>query len=103
MKPTGIAIDDRDHIYVADAGTNMVTLFDTYSGGMPVIRQWGGTGQGIGQIGGPRQMTTDTARAAAVPGGARQRARAVVEAGRQQHPSAGGGVRGHRPAHVQQP
>jgi DNA-binding beta-propeller fold protein YncE len=60
IKPTGIAIDDRDHIYVADAGTNTVTLFDTYSAGMPVIRQWGGSGQGIGQIAGPRQMTTDT-------------------------------------------
>ncbi len=60
VKPTGIAIDDRDHIYVADAGTGTVTLFDTYSAGMPVIRQWGGTGQGIGQIAGPRQMTTDT-------------------------------------------
>jgi sugar lactone lactonase YvrE len=60
IQPTGIAVDDRDHIYVADAGNNTITLFDTYSEGMPVIRQWGGTGQGLGQIAGPRQLTTDT-------------------------------------------
>jgi sugar lactone lactonase YvrE len=59
VTPTGIAIDDRDHIYVADAGRNTITLFDTFSEGMPVIREWGGTGQGLGQIAGPRQLTTD--------------------------------------------
>ena len=58
-RPTGIAIDDRDHIYVADAGNDTITLYDSYSAGMPVIRQWGGTGQGIGQISNPRQITTD--------------------------------------------
>ncbi|HXD57794.1 MAG TPA: hypothetical protein VN606_07745, partial [Thermoleophilaceae bacterium] len=60
IQPTGIAVDDRDHIYVADAGNNTITLYDTYSEGMPVIRQWGGSGQGLGQIAGPRQPTTDT-------------------------------------------
>jgi sugar lactone lactonase YvrE len=59
VQPTGIAIDDRDHIYVADAGRNTITLYDTFSEGMPVIREWGGTGTGEGQITGPRQMTTD--------------------------------------------
>jgi sugar lactone lactonase YvrE len=59
VQPTGIAIDDRDHIYVADAGRNTITLYDTFSEGMPVIREWGGTGQAQGQITGPRQLTTD--------------------------------------------
>jgi|tagenome__1003787_1003787.scaffolds.fasta_scaffold20955252_2 sugar lactone lactonase YvrE len=59
VRPTGIAIDDRDHIYVADAGRNTITLFDTFSEGMTVIREWGGTGTGQGQITGPRQLTTD--------------------------------------------
>jgi Thrombospondin type 3 repeat/NHL repeat len=59
VQPTGIAIDDRDHIYVADAARNTITLFDTYSENMPVIREWGGTGQALGQMANPRQITTD--------------------------------------------
>ena len=59
VKPTGIAIDDRDHIYVADAARNVVTMFDTYAENLVVIREFGGTGQGIGQMANPRQLTTD--------------------------------------------
>ena len=54
-----VAIVDRDHIYVADAARNVVTMFDTYAENMTVIREFGGTGQGIGQMANPRQLTTD--------------------------------------------
>ena len=37
----------------------MVTMFDTYAENMTVIRECGGTGQGIGQMANPRQLTTD--------------------------------------------
>jgi DNA-binding beta-propeller fold protein YncE len=60
VNPTGIAIDDRDHVYVADAGRNTVTLFDTYSENLAPIREFGTTGQSIGQLANPRQITTDT-------------------------------------------
>jgi sugar lactone lactonase YvrE len=59
VKPTGIAIDDRDHIYVADAARNTITLYDTYAENLAPIREWGGTGQGLGQLANPRQITTD--------------------------------------------
>ena len=71
VKPTGIAVDDRDHIYVADAARNVVTMFDTYAENLAVIREFGGTGQGIGQMANPRQLDHGPARAAGVRGGAR--------------------------------
>ena len=58
-QPTGIAVDDRDHVYVADAGTDVITMLDSFPNNLAPIRQFGAPGQGLGQMMGPRQLTTD--------------------------------------------
>jgi sugar lactone lactonase YvrE len=58
-QPTWVATDGRFHIYVADDALNTVTMFDTFSSGGAEERAWGGTGQGLGQMFGPRQLVVD--------------------------------------------
>jgi sugar lactone lactonase YvrE len=57
--PQDVAIDDRYHVYVTDVGRNTVSMFDVFSSGMTLEREWGGTGQALGQMLGPRQLVVD--------------------------------------------
>jgi sugar lactone lactonase YvrE len=59
--PQGVALDFRNHIYVSDDGRNTVTMFDTFSAGGTEEREFGGTGQGLGQMSNPRQIVVDRA------------------------------------------
>ena len=57
--PQDVAIDNRFHVYVTDDGRNTVSMFDVFSSGMTLEREWGGTGQALGQMLGPRQLVVD--------------------------------------------
>jgi hypothetical protein len=57
--PEDVAIDFRNHIYVSDDGRNTVTMFDVFSSGGTEEREFGGTGQGLGQMANPRQLVVD--------------------------------------------
>jgi sugar lactone lactonase YvrE len=57
--PDGIAMDDRFNVYVTDDGRNTISMFDQLSGGLTLIREWGGTGQGLGQMLNPHQLAVD--------------------------------------------
>jgi len=57
--PQDVSIDDRYHVYVDDVGRNTVSMFDVFSSGMTLVREWGGTGQALGQMLGPRQLVVD--------------------------------------------
>ena len=59
--PQDVAIDGRFHIYVDDAGRNTIGLFDVYTSGMNLVREWGGSGSALGQMLGPRQLVVDKA------------------------------------------
>jgi DNA-binding beta-propeller fold protein YncE len=45
--PMGVAVDDRDHVYVSDEWTNSISVFDS-SG--KFIRKFGATGSGDGEL-----------------------------------------------------
>jgi Thrombospondin type 3 repeat len=57
--PEGVAVDNRFHIYVGDDGRDTVSMFDVFSSGMTLEREWGGAGQALGQMLGPRQLVVD--------------------------------------------
>src|SRR4051794_20705653 len=57
--PEGVAVDNRFHIYVGDDGRNTISMFDVFSSGMMLEREWGGTGQALGQMMNPRQLVVD--------------------------------------------
>jgi sugar lactone lactonase YvrE len=59
--PEDVTTDNRFHIYVSDDGRDTVSMFDVFSSGMTLEREWGGPGQGLGQLGNPRQVVADRA------------------------------------------
>jgi hypothetical protein len=61
QNPDDVAVDNRFHIYVSDDGRNTISMFDVFSSGMTLEREWGGTGQGLGQMMNPRQLVADSA------------------------------------------
>ena len=50
--PSGIAVDSSNHVYVTDATNDRVEEFDSSTG--LLLRQWGSTGQGVGNFTGPQ-------------------------------------------------
>ncbi len=61
VNPEDVAIDGRFNIYIDDGGRNTIGLFDGYSQGMQLIREWGGSGSALGQMLNPRQLVVDSA------------------------------------------
>jgi Thrombospondin type 3 repeat len=61
VQPRDVAIDGRFNIYVDDDGRNTIGLFDGFSQGMQLIREWGGSGTALAQMLGPRQLLVDNA------------------------------------------
>lgn len=59
--PEDVFVDGRFNIYVSDDGRNAISMFQNLASGMPVQREWGGTGQGLGQMMNPRQLVVDKA------------------------------------------
>jgi Thrombospondin type 3 repeat len=57
--PEDVATDNRFHIYVSDDGRDTISMFDVFSSGMTLEREWGGPGQGLGQMLNPRQLVVD--------------------------------------------
>ncbi len=47
LRPRAMAIDDDDHIYVADSTNNRIQVFDTQG---KLLRHWGEKGDGPGQL-----------------------------------------------------
>ncbi len=47
LRPRAMAIDDEDHIYVADSTNNRIQVFDTQG---KLLRTWGEKGDGPGQL-----------------------------------------------------
>jgi DNA-binding beta-propeller fold protein YncE len=47
LRPRAMAIDDEDHIYVADSTNNRIQVFDTQG---KILRVWGEKGDGPGQL-----------------------------------------------------
>jgi DNA-binding beta-propeller fold protein YncE len=47
LRPRALAIDDEDHIYVADSTNNRIQVFDTEG---KLLRVWGEKGDGPGQM-----------------------------------------------------
>lgn len=57
--PENVFVDGRFNIYVSDPGRNAISMFQDFASGMAVQREWGGTGQGLGQMMNPRQLVVD--------------------------------------------
>jgi DNA-binding beta-propeller fold protein YncE len=55
--PTGIAVDDSGHVFVADTGNNRIEEFSASDG--TFIRKWGSYGQGDGQFSLPKGIAID--------------------------------------------
>jgi DNA-binding beta-propeller fold protein YncE len=55
--PTGIAVDDSGHVFVADTGNNRIEEFSASDG--TFIRKWGSYGQGNGQFSLPKGIAID--------------------------------------------
>jgi DNA-binding beta-propeller fold protein YncE len=47
LRPRALAIDDQDHIYVADSTNNRIQVFDTQG---KLLNHWGGKGEGSGEL-----------------------------------------------------
>ncbi len=47
LRPRALAIDDDDHIYVADSGTHRIQVFDTQG---KLLRAFGSRGAGLGEL-----------------------------------------------------
>ena len=47
LRPRAMAIDDQDHIYVADSTNNRIQVFDTQG---TLLNHWGGKGEGPGDL-----------------------------------------------------
>ncbi len=47
LRPRALAIDDNDHIYVADSGANRIQVFDTRG---KLLRAWGTRGSAPGEL-----------------------------------------------------
>ncbi|HKN93897.1 MAG TPA: thrombospondin type 3 repeat-containing protein [Thermoleophilaceae bacterium] len=59
--PEDVFVDGRFNIYVSDPGRNAISMFQDLASGAPLQREWGGTGQGLGQMMNPRQLVVDKA------------------------------------------
>lgn len=59
QRPQGLAIDEHDHLWVADACNNRIQIFDV-SGDQPtVIKTWGKPGSDQGYLSYPYQLVLD--------------------------------------------
>jgi len=59
QRPQGLAIDENDHLWVADASNNRIQVFDV-SGEQPVvIRTWGKPGSEPGYLSYPYELVLD--------------------------------------------
>lgn len=59
VRPQNLAIDDQDHIWVADACNHRIQVFDATGDSAKLIRVWGSEGQEPGQLKYPYDLTLD--------------------------------------------
>jgi DNA-binding beta-propeller fold protein YncE len=55
-RPQGLAIDEQDHIWVADSANHRVQVFDTQG---KLLFSWGREGSALGQLGYPYNLVLD--------------------------------------------
>ncbi len=59
LRPQGIAIDDKDQIWVADACNHRIQVFDTQGEQVKLIKSWGKPGKSPGQLKYPYGVALD--------------------------------------------
>lgn len=64
--PEDVDVDGRFNVYVTDDGRNTISMFNDFGSGLTLQREWGGTGQALGQMMNPRQVVVDKAGVAYV-------------------------------------
>src|SRR4051794_37478134 len=59
-QPTGVAIDNRQRLVVADAAANVIDKFESFNDGGDFLRVIGSSGQALGELQGPMMIDTDS-------------------------------------------
>ncbi len=59
VRPQNLAIDDQDHIWVADACNHRIQVFDATGDSAKLIRNWGSEGREPGQLKYPYDLVLD--------------------------------------------
>lgn len=62
LRPQGLAIDDRDFIWVADASNHRIQVFDATGDAARLIQVWGEAGSKVGQLRYPYDLWLDGTR-----------------------------------------
>ena len=59
-RPTGVAVDNRQRLVVADAAANVIDKFDSFNDQGDFLRAIASGGQALGELQGPQMLDTDS-------------------------------------------
>ena len=60
LRPQGLLIDEKDHLWVADASNHRIQVFDATGDKAELIATWGEQGTGVGKLSYPYDMAFDS-------------------------------------------